>query len=76
MSISKEFAEQKARQMIEAGVTKFEWLHSGVPLPCGTEDHSKRDGKKYDIKKFLASGKPLPGVSEGCRCTFVAVLDL
>ncbi|RXZ42568.1 hypothetical protein EBB06_11730 [Crenobacter cavernae] len=67
---------QKIRQMADTGVTHFKWVHSGVPLKCGNEDHSKLDGRQYEIAKYLASGKPLPGESKGCRCTFVAVLDL
>lgn len=67
-----DFAFKKICKMSDAGLTHFKWMHSGVPMKCGSADHSKRDGKKYDIAMYLASGKPLPGVSEGCRCTFIA----
>ncbi|WP_230849216.1 hypothetical protein, partial [Ralstonia solanacearum] len=67
-----EAAVEKAQKMLSSGTTHFEWLHSGAPINCGSVDHSKRDGKRYSIVKCLASGQPLPGVAEGCRCTFIA----
>ncbi len=69
-----DIAAEKAQRMLSSGVTQFEWMHSGVPLKCGTVDHSKRDGKRYSLADHIASGKPLPGAEEGCRCTFIAVL--
>lgn len=68
-------ALQKANQMTKNGITRFEWKHSGVPLNCGNEDHSKRDGKKYNIEKYLNSGQILPSAIDGCCCTFIAVID-
>lgn len=69
-----ERAKNKLMQMLEIGVTEFKWMHSGVELPCNGEDHSKLDGKKYQIAAYLKSGKPLPGGVKGCRCTPAAVI--
>ena len=78
MSVTMTSAEARAKhkllRMQEIGVTEFKWMHSGVELPCNGEDHSKLDGKKYQIVAYLKSGKPLPGGVKGCRCTFSAVI--
>lgn len=65
-------AMDKLHRMVEHGIVKFKWVHSGVPLPCNGEDHSKLDGKKFVIASFVKSGKNLPGGVAGCRCTFTA----
>lgn len=65
-------AVEKAQKMLSNGTTHFEWVHSGAPVKCGSEDHSKRDGRRYLIARYLASGQLLPGVAESCRCTFIA----
>lgn len=75
MTSAEERAKHKLLRMQEIGVTEFKWMHSGVELPCNGEDHSKLDGKKYQIAVYLKSGKPLPGSVKGCRCTFSAFIE-
>ncbi|HQS96697.1 MAG: hypothetical protein B7Y36_18975 [Novosphingobium sp. 28-62-57] len=61
----------------EAGLSTWEWVHSGKKHP--REDHKARNGKRYDDDAKSGSYKPpavRPGQLPFCGCTSRAVLSV